>query len=93
MRYDGDMATYILKLFKLRTSTTVRMGNGTLTFDVGDDLDAIRYAKTDETRALGPDDAVELWGPGDQLLWESHPPRPDLSQRAKGIVDRFASDD
>ena len=91
------MATYTLKLFKLRPGTTVRMGDGKLSFERGDDVSAVRHAKSDESRALGPDDAVELWTEDGRLLWESHPPKPsrpaDPNQLAKSIVDIATRED
>jgi hypothetical protein len=91
------MTTYTLKLFKLCPGTTVRMGNGNLSLDLGDDIAAVRYAKSDESGALGPDDAVELWTEDGRLLWESHPPQPkrpaDVNRLAKSIVDIATRED
>jgi hypothetical protein len=72
-RKEQVIGTYTLKLFKSRLSTIIRVGDGSLSFDAGDDVAAVRHATTELTDALARSDIVELWSDDDRLVWEKTP--------------------
>ena len=67
------MKAYTLQLFERRPGTTVRMGMGKLTFNVGDDVSAIRYVSDTWPENLKDPHCADLFDETGKLIWESHP--------------------
>jgi hypothetical protein len=65
------MATYTLKFYRYKdASSSVREGQGSISFDVGEDLAAIRYAGQGHSEMISDNDYVVLWSEDGRLVKE-----------------------